>query len=103
MQDRAPRFEIQKPLEFRVMAAGAEIRGQGRTVNISRRGILFETDEPLQVGSKIELVVDMGTGPDSHAPIELRAQGVTVRKQEGAVAVEVRKQRLVPGEAQSGG
>ena len=94
MQARPPRFEIQKPLEYRVQAAGGDIVGAGRTINISRRGVLFETADDINVGKKIERLVDMGDAVGSGSGIRLRLHGITVRSEGGAVAVCIKKYRL---------
>ena len=94
MQARPPRFEIQRPVEFRITGQGGEVTGAGRTINISRRGVLFETDKELQVGRKIELLVDMGDAVGSGSGIRLRLHGITVRNEEGSVAVAIKKYRL---------
>ncbi len=101
MQARPPRFDIQKPVEYRVQAPGGELTGAGRTINISRRGVLFETPDDINVGRKIELLVDMGDAVGSGSGIRLRLHGITVRAEEGSVAVSIKKYRLkADGEAQ---
>ncbi len=97
MQQRPPRYSIERPLEFRIRAQGAAQSGAGRTVNISKGGVLFQTEADLPVGRKIELVVHLGDalgGP----PVILNVQGVVLRNQNGAVAVMTRKYRLKPVE-----
>ena len=98
MQARPPRFEIEKPVQFRVQSAGGPREGHGRTLNISRRGVLFETAETIAVGEKIDLVVSMGDAVGSGSPIELRLQGEIVRTQDSAVAVAVRRYNLAAEE-----
>ena len=96
MQQRAQRYSIERPVEFHVRGQGTTRNGAGRTLNISRGGVLFQTDSQLPVGRKIELVVDLGDalgGP----PVTLNVQGVVLRNQSGgAVAVLIRKYRLRP-------
>ena len=94
MIDRSPRFEISKPVEYQVRSAGGGIQGAGRTLNISRRGVLFESKHEIAVGKRIELVVDMGD--EMGAPTNLHIQGVAVRNQDGAVAVSIKKYKLKP-------
>jgi len=94
MQARPPRFDIQKPLEYRVQGPSGELIGAGKTINISRKGVLFETSDDINVGRKIELLVDMGDAVGSGSGIRLRLHGITVRNQEGAVAVSIKKYRL---------
>jgi hypothetical protein len=99
MQERAHRFEIRKPVEFRLRSPGARKEGTGQTLNISKGGILFETESDVGTGRKIELTVHVGDamgGP----PVTLHVQGITVRNENGAVAVLIKKHRLRPvGEA----
>ncbi len=73
------------------------LQGTGHTLNISRRGVLFHTEETLSVGSRIEVVIQMGPGLDNPADqISLRVQGVTIRSEGGDVAVSIKKYRLRP-------
>lgn len=98
MQERAHRFEIRRPVEFRLRAPGSRKEGTGQTLNISKGGILFETESEIGSGRKIELTVHVGDamgGP----PVTLHVQGITVRHENGAVAVSIRKHRLRPVDA----
>lgn len=99
MQERAQRFGIRRPVEFRLKSPGVRKEGKGRTVNISTGGVLFETQAEIGEGRKIDLTVDVGEGLGG-APVTLNVQGVTVRTQDGAVAVAVKKHRLRPIEEQ---
>lgn len=97
MQERAHRFEIRRPVEFRLRPPGARKEGTGLTLNISKGGVLFETETEIGTGRKIELTVDVGDamgGP----PVTLHIQGIIVRTENGAVAVSVKKHRLRPVE-----
>lgn len=97
MQPRPARYEIQRPVEFRVRSGAKMVQGSGRTVNISRNGILFTTDATLSVGEKIECVIAMGPGLiDTQETVNLKVQGVTLRNDDGNVAVAVKKHRLRP-------
>lgn len=95
MQERAHRFEIRRPVEFRLRPPGARKEGTGQTLNMSKGGILFETDSEIATGRKIELTVHVGDamgGP----PVTLHVHGITVRHEGGAVAVSIKKHRLRP-------
>ena len=96
MQHRATRFAIERPLEYRLRDPSGPTLGKGRTVNISRRGLLFQTDAELGVGCKIELIVEIGDAFGGSTNINLHVQGVTVRSQRGRVAVAIKKYRLKP-------
>lgn len=100
MQERAHRFEIRKPVEFRLRPPGPRKEGTGQTLNISKGGILFETESDIGTGRKIELTVHVGDamgGP----PVTLHVYGVTVRHENGAVAVAIKKHRLRPVDAEA--
>ena len=103
MLERPNRYEIHRPLEYKIRGATGPVVGAGRTLNISRRGVLFHAEEDLKVGRRIELVVRLlgfgacrrmgsalGKGPD----VNLIVQGVTVRCMKGNVAVAIKKYKL---------
>lgn len=95
MQERSQRFDIRKPVEFRLRPPGARKEGTGQTLNISKAGVLFETESEIGIGRKIELTVHVGDamgGP----PVTLHVQGITVRHENGAVAVSIKKHRFRP-------
>lgn len=101
MQARPLRFEIQKPVEYSVRTETGQLEGRGRTLNISRRGILFESPDEIGVGRKIDLVVEMGDAIGIGAMIQLRVQGITVRYQDGSVAVSIKRYQLESAPAPS--
>jgi hypothetical protein len=98
MQERANRFDIRRPVEFKLRPPGARKEGTGQSLNISKGGILFETESEIGAGRKIELTVHVGDamgGP----PVALHVLGITVRHENGAVAVSIKKHRLRPVDA----
>ena len=97
MKIRANCYSIRRDVEYRLRGPRGNTSGSGQTVNISRRGVLFETDPDLRIGSRIDLVIDMGTLLDGNPGVKLHAQGITVRSKNGKVAVAIRKHRLVEG------
>ena len=50
---RAPRFALHLPLRYR--SIGATQWREGRIENISRSGVLFWTDHPLEVDTRLEM------------------------------------------------
>jgi len=94
MLQRSNRYEIYRPLEFRYRDSGGPVFGTGKSLNISRRGLLFETDEPPEVGKRIEVVVHMGPAAGSGPEVNLHIQGVTVRSEEGRAAVIIKRYKL---------
>ncbi|HUG82056.1 MAG TPA: PilZ domain-containing protein [Bryobacterales bacterium] len=97
MQPRPERYEIQRPVEFRVRNGGRPIQGHGRTLNISRGGLCFQTEDIPKVGDKIECVIEMGPGlVDDKESVNLKVHGITLRNSGGLVAVSIKKFRLRP-------
>ncbi|MCB1018803.1 MAG: hypothetical protein H6509_01900 [Bryobacterales bacterium] len=94
MQERPPRYQIERPVQYRVRTSAIPIEGTGRTLNISRNGLLFEPGQNIGVGAKIDMNVQMGDAVGGGAPIVLRVSGVTLRSQGNAVAVSIKKYKL---------
>ncbi len=53
MVDRAVRHELRLPLRYR--REGREEWAPGETINISETGLLFTTDELLEVDARVEI------------------------------------------------
>ncbi len=74
---RASRFPVELPLRYRPF--GELGWTEGKTINVSRSGILFEVDELLAAETPIELAfdlpVEMGGGPGA----EVACRGQIVR------------------------
>ena len=93
MRRRANRYSIVRSLAYRLRGASSSKEGSGRTLNISRSGLLFETTSSPEVGSRIELSVQLGEvlgGPN----VKLQAKGITVRSDHGETAVALKKRQL---------
>jgi len=56
---RAPRFAIPISILYRTSGDGAW--AEGWTENISKSGVLFRTDRPIEVDSPVELLMDIPT------------------------------------------
>jgi hypothetical protein len=85
--DRAQRFPMTVPLRFR--KSGMPHWLEARTVNISRTGILFGTDETIPIGSVLDVSVDF----PMHSTLE--CQCTVVRTDEALVAVQIQRHNLV--------
>ena len=96
MVDRPQRFDIERPVKFRLSDVRNAPSLSGRTVNISTGGVLIQTDHAIAPGRKVEMVVRMAKlAPDS-PEIDLRLYGVTVRTGDGCFAAQIRKHHLQP-------
>jgi hypothetical protein len=78
-------------LEYRILTPGQECWVRiGHTLNMSRSGLLFETEEFLESGSPVELWIDWPARPRD---LErwLRVWGWVVRQRDRSVAVAIRQ------------
>jgi hypothetical protein len=85
------RYPLDAGLEYRVLTPGQDSWiHNGRTLNMSRSGLLFETEESLDSGSPIELWIDWPARPPD---VErwLRIWGWVVRRGERSVAIAIRQ------------
>jgi len=62
MNDRAKRQELKVPLRYRV--AGQENWLSGETVNVSETGILFASNDLLEVDSRLEITFQTSGKPE---------------------------------------
>ena len=78
-------------LAFRYVAAGNTqlISGQGRTLNLSRSGILLETDRALPAGLRIQLRIAWPVRLHGSQELTLWIDGQTVRTQSQSTAVSI--------------
>jgi hypothetical protein len=95
MTERALRFGIERPVQYRFTDVRGGPRLTGRTINISSTGVLMRTEQRIGVGRKMELIIDMARLEPDGPEISLRLLGTTVRNGEGFVAVQVRKSEIL--------
>jgi hypothetical protein len=81
VQDRAPRFPVTVPLSFRKSGMSHWI--DGHTINISRTGILFRTEETIPQNSSLDIRVNFPTHP------ALECQCTVVRTDKSLLAVHI--------------
>ena len=82
------RYPVSSDLEYRVLGGAAE-SGRGRTANMSAGGILFESAQPLPVGSDIELDIAWPARLDATVPLKLCVFGCVVRCTGSLTAVRI--------------
>ena len=82
-------FPVITGLDYQVIAAGSLVNwGRGRTVNISSCVLLFEAQEPLPLGRRIELWIAWPAGLKENAGLTLFVIGRVVRTLDNFVSVE---------------
>ena len=86
------RFPIDVELEYKLISRGHVVEtGQGRTVNISSGGILFESRCALPPGMFIELSIAWPARLRNTVALKLHATGLTVRGHGKFTAVTIRR------------
>ena len=91
----ANRFSIGLEVRFKVPGRRSENgSGSGRTMNISRKGVLFTTDHYLAPGSRLELSISWPGPLNGEASVKLMAHGRVVRCEGGNAAVEIKSCKL---------
>jgi len=84
------RYLVKIETEYRLNEARESIKtGIGRTINISTHGILFESQLPLPLGSRIEIDIPWPARPGQAQPLELHAEGYTIRAARNQTAMYI--------------
>lgn len=96
----ARRFPIALNIKFTGLLQDAEEEGTGTTVNIGSRGMMFQTNSSLPIGSWLGFLIDWPTSPQSET-VMLAARGRVVHSSEGRIGValnwhEFRRKQAAP-------
>jgi hypothetical protein len=87
----ADRFPFRREITYKLDGRkGVSFAGTGHTVNMSRAGVLFTTDQHLLVGRNVELSISWPVQLNSAIPLKLVARGKVVRSDDSGTAVEIR-------------
>jgi PilZ domain len=79
----ARRFGLSIPLYFRAWKSQAQEQ-RVKSVNVSERGVYFETDAPPRQGAMIQLRLEMPTEITGNPPNEWRCAGKVLRIHPGS-------------------
>ena len=94
------RVTLRIPLEVRPIVDPPELAQQVESVNLSQRGLFFSTGSPLQVGTRVEVLMIMPQEISGTPPIEVRCVGRVVHVQPGwllgKTGIGVRIERYEP-------
>ena len=86
------RFPIEREVRYRTLnyrKGAAEESGSGKTINMSSNGILFQTEQALQQGRRLELAVNWPAQLNNNTPLKLVAKARVVRSDAQTAAVEI--------------
>ena len=82
------RYPITSELEYKLLNKGrVERSGFGRMLNISSRGVLFDTDNILPASGRIELTIPWPFRLEGICPLKLVMRGRIVRSDGNGIAI----------------
>lgn len=86
------RFDIQCDLRYRLLDSRRHLPQQnGKTINISSKGVLFEAPSELPVGKRVELMIAWPAMLNEKCRLKMVAVGRIVRAESGRVAAVIQK------------
>jgi hypothetical protein len=89
---RRKRFELMCDLRYRVLDSRRHLPQQsGKTINMSSKGVLFESSIELPVGKRVELMIAWPAMLNEKCRLKMVAIGRIVRVENGIVATSILK------------
>ena len=86
---RRRRYSLSLAVRWKLLWRAKPVEsGVGRTLDLSSGGVLFETDQELPVGMKVEVYVSWPVLLDTATAIQLVVAGNIVRSEQNQVAVQ---------------
>jgi hypothetical protein len=85
------RFPMERQIQFRSRRSKSALIGSGTTVNMSRRGVLFTTNQSLPQGEPVTLEVGWPVLLDAAVPLKLVTRGRVVWRENSRTAVRFDK------------
>lgn len=85
------RFAIEQEVSYKVLDHRAAVPegGDGKTLDISSKGVLFETVERLRPGKRVEVSVNWPAQLEGGCPLKFVAVGRVVRADETRAAMHI--------------
>lgn len=85
------RFAIEQDVAYKVLDHRAAVpeSGAGKTVDISSKGVLFETAQRLRPGKRVEVFVNWPAQLEGGCPLKFVAVGRVVRVEESRAAMHI--------------
>jgi hypothetical protein len=81
---------MERHVRYQVLSKrGSEDAGEGKTVNVSSRGVLFTCQHDLQPGRRVRLCISWPVPLNDKCALKLVIRGRVVRSEEGRAAVEI--------------
>jgi hypothetical protein len=89
-----PRYPLEATLEYRVILGRSTAIGQGKTINLSSGGVLFQSDQDVAEGVQIELAIAWPVRLNDVAGLTWHVTGRTVRSQGKCAAVKISRREF---------
>ena len=85
------RFAIEQEVSYKVLDHSAAVPegGDGKTLDISSKGVLFETAQRLRPGKRVEVSVNWPAQLEGGCPLKFVAVGRVVRADETRAAMHI--------------
>jgi hypothetical protein len=85
------RFAIEQDVLYKILdhRAAAPESGAGKTLDISSGGVLFETQQRLRAGKRVEVSVNWPAQLEGGCPLKFVAVGRVVRAEETRAAMHI--------------
>jgi hypothetical protein len=85
------RFAIEQEVSYKVLDHRAAVPegGAGKTLDISSKGVLFETEQRLRPGKRVEVSVNWPAQLEGGCPLKFVAVGRVVRADETRAAMHI--------------
>ena len=77
-QRRTKRFELHLPLKL-LRAGSRQVNEVAETRNLSSGGVLFTSDEEIQIGEPIEYIITLPSKPGEKEKVKLHCVGKVIR------------------------
>jgi len=84
-----PRFPIEQSVRYKQISADAVLEGVGMTLNMSRDGILFTTEQALSPDTHAIVEVSWPVLLEGRTPLKLVVRGCTVWCDEAKAAIRI--------------
>ena len=86
------RFPMDRDVKFRIInRKNGEETGVGKTINMSSNGVLFETENGVLPGRRVEIAISWPAQLNNACALKLVARGRIVRVEGSRAAVEIQQ------------
>ena len=85
------RYTFEMPMRFLYRSGDSRCLGYGQTVDLSRKGIRFASDDPPRIGAEVELRIEWPFLLQQVCPLELRVWGQVLRNDSDGTVVRTNR------------